>query len=111
MAVAVTQGRQWSDGKALHAAGTLTFSGSYTTGGDAVDFSFLRTSRSPYYVTIVGIAGYVYEYDAENGTVLVRAQTAAPAEDDALGELTAGAYPAGVTGDTVSYYIVAPQFI
>lgn len=53
---------------------TLTASGSYSTGGDSLDFSTIIgfTNQQPDFVQIVGIAGYRYEYDIANKKVLVR---------------------------------------
>lgn len=52
---------------------TLTASGSYATGGDTLDFQPLvgYTTKQPDFVTINGIAGYVYKYDKANKKVLV----------------------------------------
>lgn len=53
---------------------SLAFSGSYATGGDALDFATLigATNRQPVFVEIQGIAGYRYEYDLTNKKVIVR---------------------------------------
>jgi hypothetical protein len=80
--------------------GTLTASGSYATGGDA-----LALPQIPGYdatkiidIFIHGIAGYKYEFDIATSKVLVF--TAGETE------LTAGAYPSGITGDTITFLAV-----
>lgn len=83
--------------------GTLTPTGSYATGGDVVDFTQLGSvyrAKDPLIVEITGKAGFVYQYDVVNKKVLVFCNTAGGA-NAALGEHTAIAYVAGVTGDLI----------
>lgn len=103
----------WDDGKRLHIVGTLTASGNYATGGDAVDFQAVITDvrgirSQPSWVEIRGKAGYVYEYDYTNKKVMARQEAAAANPAD---ELSAAAYPAGVTGDTIRAYVVVKKFV
>lgn len=99
MAVAVTVTKKWYDGKKLFVLGTLTFSGSYTTGGDGLSFTGLgiQSSLAPDIVWVGGTAGYGYGYvpgspaSQSNGKVKISTTAAT--------ELAAGAYPAGITGD------------
>ena len=53
---------------------SLVASGSYSTGGDSLDFAPVMgyTNKQPTWVHIEGIAGYIYEYDYTNKKVLVR---------------------------------------
>jgi hypothetical protein len=72
----------------------LAFSGSYVTGGDALDPTSLFSSGvgSILSVDVAGGAGYGFEY---NPTTKVLKVFSAPGT-----ELAAGAYPAALTGDT-----------
>jgi hypothetical protein len=86
----------------VHAYGTLTFSGSYATGGEAVTWQGLGTqgtqipsSQAPTKVYVDGINGYYYQWVASTGKVKISTTAAT--------ELTATTYPAGVTGDAVTF--------
>ncbi len=88
--------------------GTLVASGSYATGGDTVDFTQLGSiyrAKDPLFVDIQGKAGFIYQYDITNKKVLVYTNTAGGANNP-LGEHTAAAYVAGVTGDTIRVRMV-----
>ena len=92
----------------FYAIGTLTFSGSYATGGDTLDFttvaSMLPSSQvlqvsaesqngnSDYYVPVSGSALNTWKLKVFTGGGT---------------ELSAGAYPAGVTGDIVQITVVS----
>jgi hypothetical protein len=95
--------------------GTLAVDASpavYVTGGIAMNLNqaAIKASRTPIRVTVVGQAGYVYEYapgsDNSNGKLLIRAQTSGAAEDDPLGELAASAIPAACSGDSITFEAV-----
>jgi hypothetical protein len=83
----------------IYVFGTLTASGSYSTGGDTLDFttvaSQLAASQAPVQVWIGGSTGDAYSWVA--GTALnnqkVKINTASNTE------LASGAYPARITGD------------
>lgn len=81
---------------------SIVASGNYVANGDPVDFAVAGgfTNRQPDFVTIVGKAGFVYQYDFANKKVFVYTNTAGAANAP-LGEHTAAAYAAGVTGDTI----------
>lgn len=119
MAASGTITRSWHDGKMIHVIGTISFSGSYSTGGDTFDltaslvdarpgFTGMQTNKQPEYVDIAGKAGFVYTYDMANKKIMVYTNTAGGA-NNALGEHTAAAYAAGVTGDTVKFYAIFPR--
>ncbi len=74
MALAITVKKRKKDGLGLIALVQLTASGSYSTGGDSADLAAAigYTNRQPDFVSIKGIAGYVYEWDGTNKTVIVR---------------------------------------
>lgn len=81
--------------------GTIVFSGNYVAGGETLSLPRpAGVQRGPTIVMVDGISGYKYEYNPLNGKILVRQSAAAGA---AFAELAAAAYPAGVTGDTVTY--------
>lgn len=102
MALAVALNKRSKTSGVLIAKFTLTPSGSYSTNGDSVDFApkVGFTNRQPDYVDINGVAGFTYAYKRSTKKMLVFCNTAGGA-DQPLGELSAGAYPAGITGDTI----------
>lgn len=92
-----------AEGRTQVVYGKLTFSGNYPAGGELLGHLGLGTQKPPLRWTITGSSQTnLYAYDDVNKKVIVR--TAAGVE------ITAGAYPAGVTSDTVEYDIVYPRF-
>lgn len=111
MATTVAVRSYWDDGKRVHVLGTVTFSGSYTTGGDSVSLTGLFPGQrsAAELVKIDGKSGYVYKFDRNNSKILVMQ---APATGtNPLAEIPASAYPSGVTSDTVDFYAVAKKFV
>lgn len=103
MSLAVTVTKKWHDSKKLHVVGTIVASSTYATGGDTLSFASLgiNSSQPPFWVKFNSLNGYSYVYAAGGGTQatgLMRANTASNTE------LAAGAYPAGITGDTIQFY-------
>ena len=99
LAVAVTKRLKFNNG--VMVIGAITASGSYTTGGEALALTTLSgLNRAPAKVEIVGKAGYKYEWDAANAKMLTRQCAAA---SNPMAEISAAAYPAGVTGDTITF--------
>jgi len=94
------------------AVAQLTFSGSYTAGGDTLNLAgVVPTRKAPVYVVITeSQSGYDYVYvpgtDITSGKVKIFQQGAA---SGAFAELAAGAYPAAITGDTVYALIIYPS--
>lgn len=96
----------------VYAIATLTFSGSYPTGGDTLDFTQVaskiassqvvqafaesQNGNSGYYVAVQGAALNNWKLKAFNGSGT---------------EITAGAYPASVTTDTVQLSIIARKLL
>lgn len=86
--------------------GTLALSSSYATGGDAWDLTrfagFPVQTGDQVSVSVWGANGYGYGYvpgaNLTNGKIKVTTASNT--------ELAAGAYPAGVTGDTIMFEIV-----
>jgi hypothetical protein len=83
----------------VHIFGTLTASGSYTTGGDTLDFttvgSQVLASSAPVQVWIGGSTGDSYSWI--KGTALNNQKI--KINSASASELAAGAYPARITGD------------
>lgn len=68
MAMAAVIEDQWqSGGNYQEYVGTITITGTYTTGGDAIDFGTNERMRS---VVVTG-KGYVWEWDQANQKLLV----------------------------------------
>ena len=96
----------------FYAIGTLTFSGNYSTGGDTLDFTTVadklpstqiiqafaesQNGNSGYYIPVQGSAlnNWKLKCFLGGGT-----------------EITAGAYPASVTGDIVQLSITARKLL
>lgn len=117
MALTFTLVDSWDDGKRIHIAGTVAVSGSYSTGGDTLDLSIIEplgvpTTRPPIAGTawMDGLAGYDYVFAPgaaiNSGKVKVFQQASGAG---AFAELTAGSYPAAITGDTVTFYGIFPR--
>src|SRR5215470_8488415 len=96
----------------IYAIATLTFTGSYPTGGDTLDFTQIadkiasdqivqvfaesQNGNSGYYIAVQGSALNNFKLKAFNGGGT---------------ELTAGAYPASVTTDIVQLSITARKLL
>lgn len=103
MALAATKVKVVKLGNAILLEFTVTASGNYAAGGDALDLAPLvgiPGGRQPLHVSIRGKAGFVYEYDLAAKKMMVFVNTAGGV-NTALGEHTAVAYVAGITGDTI----------
>jgi hypothetical protein len=100
----------WDDGKRIHVTGTAAASGNYSTGGDTLDlsqFPLIATTQAPIQGTawMDGLAGYDYVFtpgSAMNNSKVKIFQQGASA--GAFPELAAGAYPAAITSDTITFY-------
>ena len=102
MAVAISLIKRNLAGRPKKASCTLTFSGTYPTGGEVVDFAAILGigSRQPDTIDINGKAGFIYSYDGANKKVMVFTNSAGGA-NAALTEHTNIGYVGGVSGDTV----------
>lgn len=82
----------------------ITLSGDYPAGGEPCDFLAAVgptvKGTQPIYVHVYGISGFVYQWLPTPKKLMVYCNTAGGA-DAPLGELTAGAYPAGVSSDVI----------
>ncbi len=100
----------WDDGKRIHVSGTVTATGNYSTSGDTLDLSqipLIASDQPPVQGTggMDGLAGYDYIFYPgaamnSNKVKVFQQGTAA----GAFPELAAGAYPAGITADTITFY-------
>lgn len=107
------------DIKGLLVTGGLKFTGSYVTGGDTINFGLLSIdsfakyikSNSPPYVCMItgqGVAsGSNYTYQFIPGTTINNGKVKIYLAGT---ELSAGAYPAGITGDVVTFSSQFPKF-
>jgi hypothetical protein len=93
--------------------GTLAISaspGTYPTGGFSLTNVFAleanKTSNynTPMYLTVYSVSGsgYVYAYNRANNKLQIFTGAAAQSP---LAELSAGATPAGVSGDTIEFFV------
>ena len=105
MALALTITKTWDDGKALHAVGTITASGSYTTAGDTLNFQNqrIKSTKTPIWVEIIGMAdfNYVFVPGTTNANGKVKVITTSTGA-----EIAQAAYAAGVTGDTIRFHSI-----
>ncbi|MGH9690056.1 MAG: hypothetical protein ACRD4C_02940 [Candidatus Acidiferrales bacterium] len=110
MALAFTLVDTWDDGKRIHVAGTVAASGNYATGGDTLDLSqapVIASTQAPVQGTawMDGLAGYDYVFypgSAMNTGKMKIFQQGASA--GAFPELAAGAYPAAISSDSITFY-------
>ena len=110
MALTFTLVDTWDDGQRIHVAGTAAASGSYSTGGDTLDlsqFPIIATTQAPIQGTVWmdGISGFDYVFvpgsAMSNGKVKIFQQGTSAG---AFPELAAGAYPSGISSDTITFY-------
>ena len=108
MSLAFTKTKQVVLKDLIRVFGTLVFSNNYAAGGEILDLTNKDLSgirNPPIFGTIRGRAGFVYSLvpgtTLANGKVMIHCNTAGGA-NAALGEHTAAAVVAGVTGDTIN---------
>lgn len=104
MALALTVNHRWSDGKRTHLICTVTASGNYVGGGDALNLAEGLSQNPPISVDINGESTYLYQFNpgtlSTNGLMLVRDLAAAAAE------IAAAGYPGGVTADVIKIHAI-----
>ena len=117
MALTFTLVDTWDDGKRIHVAGTAAASGNYSTSGDTLDLSqipIIAASQAPVQGSawMDGLAGYDYVFTPgsamSNGKVKIFQQGASAG---AFPELAAGAYPAAITSDTITFYGIFKKLV
>lgn len=117
MALSFTLVDSWDDGRRIHVAGAIAASGNYATAGDTLDLTPLEslgvpTTKSPIAGTawMDGLAGYDYVFAPgaaiNSGKVKIFQQGSAAG---AFAELAAGAYPAAITADSITFYGIFPR--
>ena len=102
--------KKFKVGRVIRAYGTIAIGADpleYATGGIVCNFSgAVPSSKVPLRVELTGKAGFIYNYDPgttiANGKVMVWTNTAGGA-NNALGQHTAAAVVAGVSGDTIRF--------
>lgn len=89
-------------GDLIFALREITFSGTYPTGGETLDFTSTIKRGSGIGKTIMvipeGKAGYEFEWDRANSKLKVNTTAAT--------ELAAAAYPAGLTAGTLRVLVI-----
>jgi hypothetical protein len=105
MALTLTITDHWSDTKRIHVVGTLTASGNYPAGGDVIPVNnpLIKSGSSPVFALAQGLGGFDYVVTSVPGVAPPAALLRVFTSSSGL-ELAAGAYPAGVTGNTVNFY-------
>jgi hypothetical protein len=110
MALTFNLADSWADERRIHVTGTVTASGSYSTGGDTIDlsqFPIIGSTQPPIAGTswMDGLAGYDYVFTPgtglNNGKVKIFQQGSSAG---AFPELASGAYPGAITADTITFY-------
>jgi hypothetical protein len=100
----------WGDGKRMHVTGTAAASGNYSISSDTLDLSqppLIASAQAPINGTawMDSLAGYDCVFipgAAMNSNKMKIFQQGAAA--GAFPELVAGAYPAGITSDKITFY-------
>ena len=86
----------------ISVVGTLTASGSYSTGGDTLDFTSVSNqigaSLAPLQVWVAGSTGDAYAFVRAAAPTLANGKLKVNTASNA--ELANGAYPSRITGDT-----------
>lgn len=102
MALAITITSVDAAADNIYIFGTLSASGSYTTGGDTLDFTTVSNqidaSQAPLQVWVAGNTGDNYAFIRNSSPTL--ANGAVKINTASATELAAGAYPARITADT-----------
>ena len=100
LAIAITDVDAAADN--MYVFGTLAASGSYSTGGDTVDFttvaSQIGASQGPVQIWIGGTTGDAYSFVRAGSPTLANGKIKINTASNT--ELTSGAYPGRITGDT-----------
>jgi hypothetical protein len=102
----------WTDKKRYHFTRLLTFSGNYSTGGDTINFSSTEIKGGslipPIFTNVNGLAVTPYKYTYVPGTGIKDGKIRITNTTTGV-ELAAGAYPAAITADVVTFYgIILP---
>jgi hypothetical protein len=103
MAIAFAQTHKEPGLRSMRILGTLTFSGSYVVSGE-IPTGLVKpgTTKNAVMTCFMSKGDHNFKYDSSTGKVLVYAPGGA--------QLTAAAYPAGVTNDVVVMEVEYPKF-
>jgi len=118
VAIAITVQNVDASGSTVLVTGTLAFSGNYTTGGDTLDWTTaieqiapsgksIPSVSSPQVVLIASQGGNADSYVAVQGSALNSWKVKCFAAGGT--EVSAGAYPAAITGDVVVFLAHFPK--
>lgn len=104
--ITTTITKAWGNAGAYHVIGSFAVAaGDYVAEGLTVSMvgTNLKATKPPTFMTINSRNGYVYDYvagtTAANGKIKILASTT---------EASVAATPAGVTGDTITFYAMFP---
>lgn len=105
MALAVTVTNHWEDTKRVMVIGTLVATGNYVTGGDTINFGdpLIKSNSAPLFVVFNRLSKYLMAMVF--GTLISNGKVKFTVPDTGL-EVAAGAYPAGITGDTITFFAI-----
>lgn len=82
----------------------ITLSGSYGAGGESLSGVFtnfgFKASSPPFHVTAEDTSGYTFRFVASTNKLMV--YTSGANAQDPFAELSAGAYPGGLTTDVIT---------
>lgn len=118
MAVTVNAPTLEKGDKVIHAFGTLTFSASYVTGGDTLNFAGkVKSGRQLEFLQIESETGFVFRW--VRGTTLATQKVKVFGQEPtnattgviALSEHTAAAYAAAITAGIHRYHAMYRQLI
>lgn len=101
----------WSDTKRIHLIASLTVSGNYPSGGDSIPLTnpLIKSGSSPNYAVASGIGGYNYVVTTTPGAIPMAATLRVYVDSTGL-ELTTGAYPGGLTAQSIQLYMIFNKF-
>ncbi len=97
----------WTDGQRLHYVRSLTFSGSYVTGGDSLSLNLqsIKSATVPFWASVRGQGGNKYFYAFIPGPAPATCKVKITDTTTGL-ELAAGSYPNAILVDVVSLYAI-----
>jgi hypothetical protein len=114
MALALKVYDHWDDGKRIHLIATITASGSYPAGGDVIPLSdpLIKSGSAPVVAIAQGLGGFNYVCTVGGYQSTAQPRSVLRVFVDTTGlELGAGAYPAGILTNPISFYAIFFKFI
>lgn len=96
-----------SPGGPLFVFGTFVLTGNYPAGGESpAGINPRMTNKNALWIDMAGTSGWSYLFDQVNYKIRIFGGAAA---QNPGAELTAGAYPASITGDVIAFMAVYPK--